>query len=332
MKDGYGRKIEYMRVSVTDRCNLRCVYCMPADGVQWVDHSGILTFEEIVRICRIGTELGISKIKLTGGEPLVRHNLASLVRLLKETKGIEQVTLTTNGILLKDQLDDLVSAGVDAINVSLDTLDEEYYKKITRTGELSRVLEAIDAALSYGNVKVKINCVPMKDTKNEEYIRLAGLAKEKPLEIRFIEMMPVGLGKEFVGIASEQMAEILESAYGKYEEYTKKLGNGPAKYVHFKGFSGRIGFISAVSHQFCGTCNRIRLTAEGSLKPCLQYGTAADLRGLMRSGAGDDEIKAVMEKMILHKPEHHCFADGDNLMGGLINNQLETKRMSEIGG
>lgn len=332
MKDRYGRSIEYMRVSVTDRCNIRCVYCMPANGVQWVDHTEILTFEEIARICRIGSELGISRIKLTGGEPLVRNNLAGLVRMLKETAGIEQVTLTTNGILLKDQIDDLVAAGVNAINISMDTLDEDYYRKVTRIGELSRVLEGIDAALSYSNVKVKINCVPMKETKSEEYIRLAGLAKEKPVEVRFIEMMPVGLGKEFAGIDSEEMTEILEAAYGKAEKYTKKLGNGPASYIQFDGFCGRIGFISAVSHQFCDTCNRIRLTSGGLLKPCLQYGTAADLKKLLRNGAADDEIRAQMEKTIMNKPAHHCFADIGNQTGESEGGELETKRMSEIGG
>lgn len=332
MKDRYSRSIEYMRVSVTDRCNLRCVYCMPEDGVQWVGHSEILTFEEIARICRIGTEIGISKIKLTGGEPLVRNRLADLVKMLKETEGINQVTLTTNGILLKDQIDELVSAGLDAVNISLDTLDETYYKKVTRTGELSTVLAGLDAALSYKNIKVKINCVPMKDTRAEEYIRLAALAKDQPVEVRFIEMMPVGLGKAFAGISGDQMLGILEEAYGKSEQYTKKLGNGPATYVHFDGFSGRIGFISAVSHQFCGSCNRIRLTSEGFLKACLQYGGGVDLRALLRSGAEDEEIKMQMEKTILNKPEHHHFADSTEELSSQEKADLETKGMSAIGG
>ena len=198
MIDQYGRTIEYLRISVTDRCNLRCVYCMPEEGIEQLPHEQILTFDEIERVCRISTELGISKIKLTGGEPLVRKGLPDLLGKIKRVSGIEQVTLTTNGILLKNQLDELMRQGLDAVNISIDTLDETCYHTVTRCGELNQALEGLQAALEYPNLRVKLNCVPMNQSE-EEYIQMAEYAKEHPLEVRFIEMMPIGMGKACQG-------------------------------------------------------------------------------------------------------------------------------------
>lgn len=330
MRDQFGRTIDYMRVSVTDRCNLRCVYCMPAEGVPYVPHREILDFDEITRICRIGAELGIKKLKLTGGEPLVRKGLADLLGMLKKIPGIEQVTLTTNGTLLKEQINQLVSNGLDFVNISLDTLDPERYREVTRGGSVEKALEGLHAAAEYKGLGVKVNCVPLKEADDEEYIRLARFAEEGKADVRFIEMMPIGMGKSFEGRSGEDICAVLSRVYGKPEVYSGRLGNGPAVYVRFPGFRKYIGFISAVSHQFCGGCNRIRLTAEGYLKPCLQYGEGADLRALLRNGAEDEGIRAAMERTIYEKPPCHQFTGPGS--GRQRERTLETKEMSRIGG
>ncbi len=329
MQDQYGRMIEYMRVSVTDRCNLRCVYCMPENGVPSVPHNEILTFDEISRICRIGVSLGISRIKLTGGEPLVRKDLPELVGMIRRIQGIEQVSLTTNGILLKDNINKLVSNGMDAVNVSIDTLDDQSYFETTRGGCLAEALKGIEAALKFPELAVKINCVPLEGQSQEEWVRLAELARDRKIDVRFIEMMPIGFGKQYAGAGQEKVLETLKNAFGEPEQYSGRLGNGPAVYVQFPGFHGRTGFISAVSHQFCSTCNRVRLTSTGILKPCLQYGGGADLRKLIREGAEDSEIRKNMEKTIYGKPAAHHF---DGKISGAEEENFETKDMSQIGG
>lgn len=342
MRDQFGRNIDYMRVSVTDRCNLRCVYCMPAEGVPYVSHQEILSFDEIVRICRIGAELGITKLKLTGGEPLVRKGLPELLKMLKKIPGIEQVTLTTNGTLLKGQINELVSSGLDSVNISMDTLDADKYREVTRGGSVEKVLEGLDAAAEFPKLRVKVNCVPLKGADNEEYIRLALLAKEGKADVRFIEMMPIGMGKVFAGQSGEEIYSILEQAYGEAEGYNGRLGNGPAVYMQFPGFQKQVGFISAVSHQFCGSCNRIRLTSEGYLKPCLQYAGGTDLKALLRNGEDDDTIRREMKHTIYSKPAGHQFsAVYDENAGecdkntGNTNSEggtFERKEMSRIGG
>lgn len=334
MKDRFNRKINYLRVSVTDRCNLRCVYCMPEEGVVCVPHSEILTFDEIERICRISVQLGISRIKLTGGEPLVRRGLPDLLGMLKRISGIEQVTLTTNGILLDEQINKLVSKGLDGVNISIDTLNPERYRELTRGGCLAAALKGLDASLEHSGLRVKVNCVPCVQDE-EEYLGLALLAKDRPVEVRFIEMMPIGMGKDFTGWKQDDILKVLESAFGPSQKYTQQLGNGPAVYVQFPGFCGRIGFISAVSHQFCSECNRVRLTSEGYLKPCLQYECGVDLKKLLRGGAGDKEIREAMRKSIFEKPAHHHFREMDKLKGDTSDDpgqSDETKGMSRIGG
>lgn len=345
MKDRYGRTIEYMRVSVTDRCNLRCIYCMPAEGVPCVSHSDILTFDEITRICRIASTLGISRIKLTGGEPLVRRDLPDLLGMIKDISGIEQVTLTTNGILLKDKINELISKGLDSVNISIDTLDPARYADITRGGELKEALAGLEAALSFPSLTVRINCVPMQDMPEEDYISLALLARDNKLDVRFIEMMPIGLGKEFGAVNGDRVYSILKKEFGEAVHCTGRFGNGPAVYMHFPGFKGKIGFIDAVSHRFCGKCNRVRLTSEGSLKPCLQYGTGTDLRKLLRSGADDAAVCQEMQRTVYDKPACHHFTDGisDDTVNcesgenitfgqGCDGRILETRDMSQIGG
>lgn len=339
MKDRFGREIDYMRVSVTDRCNLRCIYCMPEKGVPCVSHKDILSYDEITRVCRIGTYLGITRIKLTGGEPLVRRDLPKLVGMLKEIPGIEQVTLTTNGIFLNDNINELVSNGLDAVNISIDTLDPKQYRKITRRGELKEAIAGLDAAIAYPDLKVKINCVPLREIPLDTYVQLAAMTADIKIDVRFIEMMPIGLGKNFPGVSSKEIYSELKKRFGDAVPCTGRFGNGPAVYVRFPGFRGKVGFIDAVTHKFCSSCNRVRLTSEGCLKLCLQYGGGADLKRLLRGDGDDEEIQRAMREAIREKPACHHFSDispdtektaGYEHTG--YGEKLETRDMSQIGG
>ncbi len=344
MKDRLGRTIEYMRVSVTDRCNLRCVYCMPEEGVPRVSHGDILTFDEITRICRIGSDVGISRIKLTGGEPLVRRGLSSLLGMIKELPGIEQVTLTTNGLLLEENINALVSNGLDAVNISIDTLDAGRYEELTRGGSLRKALEGMEAALLFSNLKVRINCVLMRDVPADNYVSIARLSENRNVDVRFIEMMPIGQGRDFGVVSGGEIYDVLKREFGEASGCEGKFGNGPAVYVRFPDFRGKTGFIDAMSHQFCGTCNRIRLTSEGCLKPCLQYAGGTDLRKLLRSGADDEHIRREICRTIYEKPACHQFSDCASAHTDVWNDErktgchqergqiYETKDMSQIGG
>lgn len=324
MKDRYGREIDYLRISITDRCNLRCIYCMPEEGICQTTHNAILTYDEIQRICHCMAALGIKKIKLTGGEPLTRKNSSVLVKMVKEVPGIEKVTLTTNGILLGEQMRNLADAGLDNINISLDTLNEQEFKKITRREGLSKVLKSIREALRYPEIGLKINCVPLlEDSQN--LIEIAGIARDYPIHVRFIEMMPIGYGKEFQSRNEDEICSILESAYGKMTPITEQYGNGPSHYYRIEGFQGKIGFISAMTHKFCARCNRVRLTSEGYLKACLQYLTGTDLRAMMRSGCTDEELTEMIRKVIWEKPAEHHFTTQ-------AVSEDEKKLMSQIGG
>lgn len=326
MIDVCKRNIDYIRISVTDRCNLGCIYCMPVEGVKKLCHTDILTYEEIVRLCRCFTKLGINKIKITGGEPLVRKNIATLIGQIKELKGIKSVTLTTNGILLKEQMPDLIRAGLDGVNISLDTLNPLIYKKITRKDALQKVLEAIHESLQYPSLNVKINCVPLQETSNEDIISIAGLAKNSRLKVRFIEMMPIGIGKNFSYFSEDKIIEVLQQAYGPLELTTTMLGNGPAHYYSLQGFEGKIGFISALSHQFCAECNRVRLTSDGFLKTCLQYAQGADLKAILRRNIDDSVLQQVMMETIYNKPVSHNFKQNYN------QEIFEQSQMHQIGG
>ncbi len=324
MRDQYGRTIDYMRISLTDRCNLRCIYCMPEEGICQIPREEILGQDEIIKICRLAGELGIFRIKLTGGEPLVRKICVPLVRELKALPGIQQVTLTTNGILLKEQLPGLMEAGLDALNISLDTLEAENFRRITRRDELDRTLEGLEAALSYPSLKVKINCVPTFQT-DQELLQVAALARENPLHVRFIEMMPIGLGKDFTARDENSVKEILEKTYGSLTPVSEVLGNGPCHYYTLGDFKGKIGFISALSHKFCNQCNRVRLTSTGYLKGCLQFENGVDLKALLRNRASDEILKNALQKAIFEKPAGHNFQEKKN-------GREESHIMSQIGG
>ena len=313
MIDGSGRTIDYVRISVTDRCNLRCVYCMPEEGVCSISHEEILRFGEIERVCQILAENGIQKIKLTGGEPLVRRRLPELAAALKQIPGIKSLTITTNGVLLEEMYDALADAGVDSVTISLDTLDEVCSRRITRRDELDRTLEGISEALKYPEISLKINCVPL-GIPEQDLCRVAFLARDYKVHVRFIEMMPIGMGKEFHGVSEKELLGILGEKLPQFSPYVgEPLGNGPCHYYDVEGFSGKIGFISAVSHKFCGECNRIRLTSQGFLKTCLQYAAGRDLREVIRGGGSDEVLKAVIlealaEKQKDDKTEKLCMA------------------------
>lgn len=325
MVDACNRKIDYIRISITDRCNLRCVYCMPEEGIACMRHEDILSYEEIVRLCRSFYTLGIRKVKLTGGEPLVRLEVSKLVEMLKKDCKMESVTLTTNGILLTKQLKGLYEAGLDAVNISLDTLDRKKFCEISRRDELLRVMDGISYALTFPKLNVKINCVPTRSNALD-ILSIAGLAKDKKLNVRFIEMMPIGLGKQSEGIREDELIQKLEKEYGRLTPYEGHLGNGPAHYYSVDGFQGKIGFISAISHKFCSDCNRIRLTADGYLKTCLQYELGVNLKDKMRKGASEEELLKIIRETILAKPGSHHFLEEDG------EERLERHHMSQIGG
>ncbi len=324
MLDRYGREIDYIRISVTDRCNLRCIYCMPEEGVPMVSHEEILSYDEITELARVFADLGIRKIKLTGGEPLVRRDLPCLVKELKAVPGIEKVTLTTNGVLLAEAMEDLKEAGIDGINLSLDTLDPEAFARITRRRALEKTLAGFREALKYSEIPLKINCVPLGH-RDQDILEMAELARQYPVHVRYIEMMPIGLGREFLPVREEELLKKLEARYGKAGPCLEELGNGPAHYYSFSGFSGKIGFISALSHKFCGGCNRVRLTAQGFLKTCLQYESGTDLRKLLREGADRETLKKAVEQAVREKPRSHRFGEKDT-------GEEERHMMSQIGG
>lgn len=323
MLDQYGRVINYLRISVTDRCNLRCCYCMP-EGVQDVGMKNILTFEEIWEIVRTGVSLGITHIRITGGEPLVRKGCVDLIRGIREIPGVETITMTTNGVLLGNYAKQLKEVGVDSVNISLDTLDPEEFYKITGKRELQEVLAGIRAAKTAG-LQVKLNAVNRKEL---DPLPLVRYAQKENLPLRFIEMMPVGYGKKYVGRSNEELRKTLVTVCGKSECITNReelswMGSGPAVYYRFSDLKVPVGFISAIHGKFCDTCNRIRLTAEGYLKLCLCYDKGADLRRALREGEKEN-LRTIMEETIFQKPAAHCFEHPEEM--------TETHEMIKIGG
>lgn len=322
MIDRYGRTIDYMRISVTDRCNLRCVYCVPECGVTRIPAERLLTEEELLRITRAAAKEEIAHVKVTGGEPLLRPNLAGLVQKIREIPGIETVTLTTNGILLPDQIDALAAAGISGINISLDTLNKERYRSLTRGGELERALAGLEAAKRQKGVTVKVNAVLYETHWEEDALTLAALAEKDPVHVRFIEHMPLGTEAEERPVREDAILALLQKEYGKCESYQGKIGEGPGHYVTFPGMTGKIGFISAISHKFCSGCNRLRLTADGDLRMCLQSKEGIPLRELLRDGATDEKVQEVFRGCILQKPEGHQMTE----------QKIEAEGMCQIGG
>jgi cyclic pyranopterin phosphate synthase len=299
---------------------------MPEEGIRLTGREKILQESEIIRVCQVMAELGIKKIKITGGEPLVRPRIPGLIRQIKAIPGIEKVTLTTNGILLKKQMKELAEAGLDSLNISLDTLDREGFIKITRRDFLDDTLAGIEEAMKYPNVQLKINCVPL-GIEEQNLCEIAEFARKYPVHVRFIEMMPIGYGSSFTGMSQEKIVSLLEEKFGRLVPYEgEPLGNGPCKYYTVDGFQGKIGFISAISHKFCSECNRIRLTSQGYLKTCLQYTAGRDLREALRNGGTDEKLKEIIKAALSEKPDGHHFREK------VKEDDTESLCMSQIGG
>ena len=311
MFDRYQREIHYLRLSVTDLCNLRCRYCMP-DGVEKLEREAVLTYEEFLRLAALFARCGIDTVRVTGGEPLVRKNVAQLVAGLKETPGIRRVTLTTNAVLLAEQLPALLDAGLDSVNISLDTLRPEVFRQITARDDFAAVQVGLQAALQSG-LPVKLNCVPQAGVNEGELEQLAALAKDNAMQVRFIEMMPIGYGAAMPCISGPELRARFAQRWPELAPLSAAqehaLGDGPAVYYTVPGWQGSIGFIAAVHGKFCASCNRVRLTSQGFLRPCLASETGCDLRALLRSGADDAQLLAAIRETIWAKPREHHFED-----------------------
>lgn len=320
MKDSFDRIIDYMRISITDRCNLRCVYCMPSDGVKAVEHCDILTFEEITRIVKVAAGLGVRKIRITGGEPLARKGVAHLISSIKAVDGIEDISLTTNAILLAGLARELADSGLNRVNISLDSFRPERYREITRGGDISQVMNGIEAAEKAGLTPIKLNVVPMNGFNDDEIEDFARLTLTTPYHVRFIEFMPIG-GKDSWSsdkyIPTDRIIERVEKIAPLIPVKLRK--HGPARYYRFENSSGVIGFISAITHHFCNDCNRLRITSDGKLRPCLFSDTEIDLKPAIRDSNSDKEIERLLRLSIAIKP------DGHN-----INRQSHIKAMSAM--
>ena len=312
MFDRYQREIHYLRLSVTDLCNLRCRYCMP-DGVPKLAHEDILTYEEFLRLAALFAQCSIDTVRITGGEPLVRRGVEQLTAGLKAIPGIRRVALTTNGVLLAQKLPALLAAGLDSVNISLDTLHPETFRRITGKDELAAVQNGIRAALASG-IPVKLNCVPQAGVNEDELEALAALAKDNALQVRFIEMMPIGYGAAMPCISGPELRARFARRWPELAPLSTAqehaLGDGPAVYYTVPGWQGSIGFIAAVHGKFCASCNRVRLTSQGFLRPCLASESGTDLRALLRSGADDAALLQAIQNTILAKPREHHFGQG----------------------
>ncbi len=325
--DRFNRIVNYLRISVTDRCNYRCVYCMPAEGVPWKAHADILTYEEITRVVRVAAELGITRIRITGGEPLVRRNLPALIQQIAAVPHIQDISLTTNAHLLEEQAADLAAAGLNRINVSLDTLDETCFSQITRGGSLQKAWRGIEAAEAAGIHPIKINAVIVRGVNDHELTALAQLTLKHDWQVRFIELMPVenqqDWGEGFPRakdryLSVQEMRSRLSPLH--LTEQTIMNGNGPARVYQIEGGIGTVGFISPIGEHFCETCNRLRLTADGNLRSCLLHDIEIPLREKLQSG---EDIRQLFMEAVNLKPAGHTLSEA----------QLHSKRkMAQIGG
>jgi cyclic pyranopterin phosphate synthase len=326
MRDGWGRRIEYLRISVTDKCNLRCVYCMPEEGLPWLRREQLLSYEEIAAVVRAMAEMGLRSVRITGGEPLIRRDLPELVRQLRAIPGITDLALSTNAVLLADQAAALRDAGVDRVNVSLDSLRPERIDAISRRpGSAAAIFRGLEAAEREGFAPLKINCVVMRGRNDDEVADFAALTRERPWHVRFIEVMPTG---ENLGISADEYvssAEMLEriAALGDLRPVDGPAGNGPATYYALPEGAGTIGVITPMSHNYCERCNRMRLTADGQLRPCLFGALQTDLRAPLRRG---EPLEPLIRETLRIKPERHWLEQGSDAgSGGLL-------ALSQVGG
>jgi cyclic pyranopterin phosphate synthase len=326
MHDGFGRRIEYLRISVTDKCNLRCVYCMPEEGLPWLRRDELLSYEEIAEVVRAMAGMGLRKLRITGGEPLVRRDLHVLVRQLRAIDGIDDIALSTNAVLLDAQAEALCAAGVDRLNVSLDSLRPDRIDAIARrTGSAEAIFRGLEAAERAGFSPIKLNCVVMRGRNDDEVADFAAATRERPWHVRFIEVMPTG---DNLGVSRDEYVsadEILDAVgrIGALQPVAGPAGNGPARYFAFPGAAGTVGVITPMSHNYCGSCNRMRLTADGQLRPCLFGSIQTNLRDPLRRG---DPIEPLVRQTLRIKPERHWLVQGSDAgSGGLL-------ALSQVGG
>ena len=323
--DRYNRHINYLRISIIDHCNLRCIYCSPSNNIFKLPKKEILTYEEILRLVNIGVKLGISKVRITGGEPLIRKNLYDFLIQLNHIKGIDDVSLTTNGVLLKDNIDKIKSSGIKRINISLDTLSRQKYYKITGVDAFKKVWEGINMALSEGFYPIKLNVVALNGINDDELEAFGKLSIEYPFHIRFIEYMP--FGTEYMNKAGHLLAPEMKNILkrlGNMIPINTCANNGTAERYRFENAKGEIGFISPLSRHFCSTCNRLRLTANGMLRSCLLSDRQTDIKGPLRAGASDQVLAGIFLKAVFFKQDkHHVICSRDSHISG---------RMRAIGG
>lgn len=326
LADQFNRPITYLRISVTDKCNLRCVYCMPERGLPWLPKSEILTYEEISALVSAAASVGVTSVRLSGGEPLIRRDLSSLIEAIAAIPGITDIALSTNGLLLEEQIDALASAGLCRVNVSLDTLKPDRFEEIARRPGLDRVLAGIEAAIARNLKPVKINCVVMRGRNDDEIESFAAWTARSPVSVRFIEVMPVHDNVELQRDAYVGSDEILRrvQSIGELAPVQGPKGNGPARYFAFPGAPGSVGVISPLSHDYCERCNRVRLTADGRLRLCLFGDHEIDLRTPLRSGAAESEIAQIVTASMTIKPERHHLELGKTAS--------RMRALSEIGG
>jgi len=324
MIDRHGRLIDYARVSVTSRCNLRCVYCRPEKGSDR-DYDQ-LSSAQILRAASALAALGISRIRITGGEPLLREDIVDILRALNRLRGLEKISLTTNGLILPKLLNELAPDELGGLNISLNSHDPAAYQAITRAGRLEDALAGLRAALDRGFQNIKLNCVAMATLNDAGLEEVARFAQDQDIAVRFIESMPVGLGKQYAPIRQERIAARLEERFGPLDPCPGRFGYGPAVYYRLPGFKGKIGFISAVSRRFCENCNRVRVTAAGYLKTCLHFRHGLDLRPLLEPDVPEAELIGELQRAILEKPWGHSFSAPS------LEYEEETGLMSSIGG
>lgn len=308
--DPHNRRLNYLRVSITDRCNLKCLYCMPGDRIPKLSHKEILRYEEILRIVEVGVRLGISKIRITGGEPLFRRGVYAFLETLGKMPGIQDLSLTTNGVLLKENIERIRSAGIKRINVSLDTLKREQFRQITGYDFFDQVWEGIETALKMGFDPIKLNVVPLRGINDDELEEIAALSFAHPLHVRFIEYMPMGISPMEADrqLLAHEIRQRIQKL-GELVPVEKQTNDGPAERFRLAGGKGEIGFIRPISRHFCRTCNRLRLTASGRLRPCLLSDHAEDIKTPLREGCSDDDLAEIFLKAVRSKPSEHHLAD-----------------------
>jgi len=330
MLDKYSREINYLRVSITDRCNLHCVYCRPKEGISVQGHEDILRYEEIIRVVSLAVRMGLVKVRVTGGEPLVRRGCVEFLDALKKINGLKDISLTTNGILLEEFAREICDTGITRINISLDSLDQDKYFRITNGGNLDAVLRGIIRAEEIGFSPIKINTVLIKGFNDNEALDFARLAVEKPFQVRFIELMPMGKTKLDYGEDYMPASQLIEKIGKHYAleplKGKKNKSDGPAKIFKIKGGKGEIGFINPVSDHFCATCNRLRLTSDGKLRACLLNEAEIDLKKALRENCSDAELEKLIWDAVLLKPQKHDMVCTDNSL------KKCSRIMSEIGG